>query len=491
MQGENRISIKSLFLSNINLRQIVFKNTFWVVLAEVITRILKLVLVVYMARILGAIGYGEFTFALSFVTLFIVFSDLGLSSITIREFSASNKKEEEFFSLLSLKILLAFATAFLMMILSFFITKDVGTRAAIWILSVYATISGFSEIIFAFFRARQQMQYESLAKIFQAVAISVFGFFVIFKMPSVQNISYSYSIASMCALFVIMFLLYKKISSVRIYWDAAIWVKYLKMSWPLALVSGFAAIYYNIDSTIMGYLGQIAQTGWYNAAHKIVIASLIPADTLSIIFYPVLSASFKESAEKFQRVWNYFLYLMVFLAIPIITGGIVFAPKLINLIFGASYAPAILAFQISIPIAGFYFLCAPLIKTLIVVHRQRTVLWAYLAGTAINLALNVVLIPKYSLYGAAVSAVISFFVIFICLAIAAFKFVPLKLFNLKIAAIIICASVSSTIMYAVISNSFVYELNVVVAVTAGAFVYCIFFIIFYFFGKGVFKKIHA
>ena len=77
----------SFFLDNINLKQTILKNTFWLVMAEIIIRILKLVLVIYVARILGATEYGKFTFALSFAMLFVALSDLGLSPITVREFS--------------------------------------------------------------------------------------------------------------------------------------------------------------------------------------------------------------------------------------------------------------------------------------------------------------------------------------------------------------------------------------------------------------------
>ena len=482
----------SFFLDNINLKQTILKNTFWLVMAEIIIRILKLVVVIYVARILGATEYGKFTFALSFAMLFVALSDLGLSPITVREFSGSQDKENEFLSLISLKVLLGLATATLISSLSFFITADPATRIAILILSVYVAISGFSEILYAFFRARQQMQYESIAKIFQAIAISVLGFVVIFKVPSIQNLSYSYSLASLCALLLIMFfffLLNRRIFPLKISFKLAIWKKYLKMSWPLALAGVFTAIYYNLNSTIMGYLGQITQTGWYNAAHKIIIATFIPADLLSIIFFPVLSVAFKESKEKFQKIWNYFNFSMIFLAIPIMAGGIALAPKIINIVFGENYVSAILAFQILIVTTVIYLMSAPLVKTLLVIHRQKNILWAYFAGAVTNVLLNFILIPKYSLYGASFSTVTTFFVIFVSLLIMAIKFSPLRLFDFEMLMNSVCVVMAGVIMYFVISNDIIYNLNLIAVIAIGALVYIISLTIFYLCKYRIFKNI--
>jgi len=122
-------------------------------------------LIIYIARVLGATEYGKFTFALSFVSLFVVFFDLGLSNIVTREFSREKEKEKEFSSIISLKILLSLGILFLILITSFFITSDPGIRKVIWILAAFSAIGNFSEIIYAFFRAYQRMEYEAFAVI--------------------------------------------------------------------------------------------------------------------------------------------------------------------------------------------------------------------------------------------------------------------------------------------------------------------------------------
>jgi len=100
-------------LKNLGEKQTVAKNTFWLGVAEGVTRFLKLFLIIYVARILGATEYGKFTFALAFVSLFAIFSDFGISTIATREIAREKEKEKEFPSFLSLKLVLSIGTLLL------------------------------------------------------------------------------------------------------------------------------------------------------------------------------------------------------------------------------------------------------------------------------------------------------------------------------------------------------------------------------------------
>ncbi len=82
-------------MENKTVKQTIFKNTFWLGIGLGTDRLFRLVLLIYTARILGAVDYGKFNFALSFLALFAIFSDLGLPIIIIREFAREKEKQEE------------------------------------------------------------------------------------------------------------------------------------------------------------------------------------------------------------------------------------------------------------------------------------------------------------------------------------------------------------------------------------------------------------
>ena len=92
MKVKNFADIKELLLENKTIKQTLFKNTFWLGVGTGTGKFLKLILTIYIARILGAAEYGKLTFALAFISVFLLFADLGLDEIVVREFSRQKEK---------------------------------------------------------------------------------------------------------------------------------------------------------------------------------------------------------------------------------------------------------------------------------------------------------------------------------------------------------------------------------------------------------------
>ncbi|MFH1036855.1 MAG: oligosaccharide flippase family protein [Patescibacteria group bacterium] len=470
MRINNFGDIKTFFGSNKTAKQTIFKNTFWLALSSGISKLLSFFLFIYVARILGPTQYGELTFALAFILLFGIFSNLGLSRITVRELSREDA-EKEYPALLSLKIVLLLGTLILVFFGAFYITSDPVVRKAIWILAFYVCIGNFAQIIYEFLEARQKMEYESGAKILEAILHAAFGFFIIFNFPSVVNLSYGFLASIIVFLTIFLIFFHFKIYNLRFHWNVSIWNKYLKMSWPLAFTGFFATIYTYIDSVMMGRWGMITETGWYNAAYRIVTATIIPGSIIATSFFPALSKAYKENKEKFQKIWNRQIEIMLSLAVPITVGGIILAPKIIDYIFGPTFSPSVLALQILILMTGIIYLYTIFYWILIVANRQKLTFWVGLTGAAVNIVLNLILIPKYSLYGAAAATIMAYFLMFFLFFAFTSKFTDVKTLNPDFfrnsLGIILCGA----IMYFVISFPSVYSLPIIYSIPFGAAVF--------------------
>ena len=70
----------------------IYKNTLYLGAAEIVSKILQFVVMLYAARLLSKENFGKFSFALSLSLIAIVLADLGINSLLIREISR-NKKE--------------------------------------------------------------------------------------------------------------------------------------------------------------------------------------------------------------------------------------------------------------------------------------------------------------------------------------------------------------------------------------------------------------
>lgn len=467
------MKLKSLLFNKVTISQTIAKNIFWLAIATGIGRLLTLLLFIYVARILGAVEYGKFTFAMSFTSLFVILSDFGLPQIITREFSQDSRREREFSSLLFLKFILSFLALILMICGAFFVTKDILIRQLIWILSFYILIANFPEFFYSFFRARQKMEYEAFFKVLQASLISAFGFFTLFRLPSVKNLSYSYLSASFLLLILVFLFFHSKVSKLKFNLKREVWKKFLLFSWPLGLASIFTAIFVNLDSALMGHLGQMAETGWYNATRRIIDGTLILPMLIYQSFFPALSSAFVESKKKLQKIWNSFAEVMIVLALPIIIGGITLSSKIINFLYGPNYFPSILVFQILLFGVALSFLSEPLNQALIVANQQEKFLLVTFGAALANSILNIILIPRYSLYGAAISRIIALFLIFLLLFKFTFKFTPIRPFNLKFLLVFASSLISCVPMYFFISWQKICNLNILILISIGALIYLI------------------
>ncbi len=466
--------IRNFLFKNTSQKQTIFKNTFWLSFSEVIVRLLKLSLIIYVARILGATEYGKFTFAFAFISLFAIFSDLGISPIVARDIAKDKEKEKEFSSVLSLKILLAIGGMVAVFVGSFFITSDPLIRKLIWVLGIYASSASFSSIIYAFLQARQRMEYQAWIVVFQTFLVTGAGFFVLFNFPSVRNLGLAYLFASLASLILLLFIFNFKFVRLKLSFNKTVWKNLIKVSWPLALAGMFATVYNSIDSVMMGYWGQITETGWYNASYKIIGITLIPMGLIGQVFYPALSRFSKKSKESFQNIWNKQMEMMIILAVPIMVGGIALAPKIIKLIYSESFLPATLSLKILLIMTAILFLSNPIQQAIVVFNQQKKLFWITMTGAIINIFLNFLLIPKYSLNGAAIATLITYAIVFFLLIKLVVKFNPIHPINLKFFSALTVAIIASIPMYFVITYSKIYNLNVIFSVIIGTMIYFLF-----------------
>ncbi|MDI6883495.1 MAG: polysaccharide biosynthesis C-terminal domain-containing protein [Patescibacteria group bacterium] len=199
--------------------------------------------------------------------------------------------------------------------------------------------------------------------------------------------------------------------------------------------------------------------------------ALIPTGLITASFFPALSKFFGQSKEKFQQGWNYFMEIMILISLPLVIGGIALASKIIDFVYDPSYFPSILAFQILIITGGIIILGSPLSQALIVSNQQKKAFWIVLFGAIVNVILNLILIPKYSLYGAAVTTLVAgFLMLFLSFKFTS-KFTGIKPINLKLISFFLIALISSLVMYLVISLPDVYNLYIVFIILIGILVY--------------------
>ena len=178
-------------------------------------------------------------------------------------------------------------------------------------------------------------------------------------------------------------------------------LKILRPAAVLGFSAAFHLINYNFDSVILGFMLGATTVGWYSAAYKPVTVALALPMTFFVGLYPALTRSYAEDRDGFRMVVLQSLRLTSSLAVPLGVGGAILARPIIGLLFGPAYEPSIPVLRILVWSAVLVILRGPFHLGLRAANRSGVELRCAMICAGVNVALNIALIPRYGMTGAA------------------------------------------------------------------------------------------
>ena len=460
--------LRASLMVNTAWEQVVFKNIVWATLAEAVVRGLKLAVLPLIARVFGPAEFGKFAFAFSFASLFNIVFDAGLATTTTRELAMTKKNEAFLPDILLMKLVLGALGIAAVVIGTFVISRDPVIRAMIVILGAAFFVLELVNLSFSVFRARQRMEYEFLGRVVQAVFLVAAVAVVAWKAPSILNVSYAYLVSGVLTLALVAIATRGQVIRIRTRVRAGAWRRILGIAVPIALASGATTAYMNLDSILLGSLGRITDTGWYNLATRIVGILLVPTGLLSLVIFPAFAATSSEVDTMFLKRWDRWSIGMIALGMYLACVAFVTADPLVRLVFGQAFAPTSAALRILLITVVMIFIYTPSFQAMIVFNRQRTLFWSLLSGAVVNVVLNVALIPSYGLYGAAWATVATHGVLLGELLVLAHRCTPVRPVSGGVVVGVAGAVVAAVLAYAAMS---VTRTNLWLAVPLGSVVF--------------------
>jgi O-antigen/teichoic acid export membrane protein len=166
------------------------------------------------------------------------------------------------------------------------------------------------------------------------------------------------------------------------------------------LIVFFTLIYYKISTLLLFFIQGDAATGWFNAAYTMAVSlTFLPAAFMGALF-PVISTLHVSSRDLTKTVYNEsFRYMLIF-GLPLAFGTTVLADKVIDITYGGQFYNSAAVLQIVIWSISILFLNYVLTTTLTSINLQRVVMYATGLGVAVNIILNLLVIPTFSYIGA-------------------------------------------------------------------------------------------
>lgn len=442
--------------------KLIAKSSMIVFIGVVISKIFTYLYRVVVARYFGPEIYGLFSLALIILNFFIAFSFLGLSEGIVRYISFYRGKKEnnkiKYLFRISVKILLVSSVLFSLLLfftakfISINIFHDYGLIIFLKVFSIAIPIFVFFGVFISVMRAFEKISWYSFhINILQNMARFIMLVFLIFIGIKANSVSLSYFIAAFITLVSSYLVCRYKIPQIFLRYNLKkesrkkIASEVLSYSWPIMFLSVITSIFYWIDSFIIGYFKNALEVGLYNAAVPIVSILGIVSDLFMQLFFPLITREYSKKNFVLIRELSKQVGKWIFtITLPIFILMVLFPGAIINLLFGQDYLSAQLSLRILSIGAIFSILFVLLNSLLSMIGKSKLILTNIALMSIFNISLNIALVPRYGLIGAAIATMLSGITLNLILLVQVnyyLSIIPLKRKMLKISLVSIIPTI--------------------------------------------------
>ena len=388
-------------------RNIVFKFS-----GEIFSRLLTFIFFIYVARMLGDAGLGEYSFVVSFATIFLVLADLGFNTLLIRDVAADKDKVNQYVgNINTLKVILSVICFIAMTVIISFSSYSQITVLNVQLAGLMALINSFIDYSYAIFNAFEKMHNEMMLKIINKIFIVSLGTLCLIFKPDVTYLLIGTLTANFLTIFIALIILIKNGIKIRFLFESDFFKGFLKQAIPMAITSICVLIYFRIDIVMLSYMHRSnAEIGWYSVGIRLIDAFAIFPYLIMTAIFPVLSS---ENNKHFKKIIKKSLKYLLILSIPLTIGGMLLAHEIIILLYGVKFINATQGLQSLILVLPFIFGNYVFVYALTTIKKQHLIAFNTFLCIPVNIILNLALIPVYGYIGAGISTVVTELVLFI------------------------------------------------------------------------------
>jgi O-antigen/teichoic acid export membrane protein len=207
----------------------------------------------------------------------------------------------------------------------------------------------------------------------------------------------------------------------------------LSFSAPLIVSSAMALIFADMDMFMIGIFRNTAEVGVYNVVYPLAQLLLVALSGFKFLFMPVLSELHSQGEQnRMKRTYEVVTKWIALATFPLFIVTILFPVTLISITFGVKYASGAVALAVlatgffSHVLAGFNG------ATLTSIGRTRQIMYANTATAAINIILNLMLIPRYGVLGAAIATAVAYLTLNVILSYQLHKLSGIHPFSMSL-----------------------------------------------------------
>lgn len=384
----------------------VAKNTAYLAFADVASKILGFVFYLLAARGLGVEKFGVLSFAVAFITMFAVLTDLGLGTVTAREIARDRSVAPRFVgNVLAMKLLASVVVILVICALVNIIGYPATTVRVVYICSFCVIGNAIASYYCWVFQGFERMDFVAVIRITQMAMLVAGAVLMMRRGAVVERYALLYAGAWLMSALLAVAIAAARLVRPGLAFVVREWWRLLRPSLPLGLTAMFTMFYYWNGTTLLSKFRGYEAVGVYSAAFRLAMGFAFAGLAFSGGVFPLFSRLFLKDPGRSTRALELALRYMMMLMLPVAAFGAVFAGPFIYLLYGGGYQGAAPLLRVLCWWGFFACLNSLLSNYFISADRPAAVTVQTGLALGVNLALNFMLIPVFGAVGAAVSIV--------------------------------------------------------------------------------------
>lgn len=389
------------------------RNIAWQAVAEALTTLIAFLYTAFIARALGVAEFGIFTIILIFARFGITATDFGFIPLIVRDVAKGKGRSGEYLGNALLLQLMIFLPVLVFLVLTAnFLGYESRVKHLIYIYSLGVLCISLAGTFGAVFKAHERFEYPAIISVAAMVARVGLYFGAVILGYGLGGIVSMFVVAAVLQLVLMARYTLRKINGLRISISPSTWRYLFREGVAFALIGIVGIIYFRADTVILSRLQGESATGLYGASYRIFDLLLVIPGLVSGTIYPVMSRFHATAADLNRIIYEKYLQYMLFLGLPMAIGVTLLSKEITALIFGEAFTPSAHALSVLVWTLFLIFLNSPPGALLNSTGRQWSVLGLTTVAALLNIVLDFLLIPSYSLNGAAYATVLPRIVVF-------------------------------------------------------------------------------
>jgi len=440
-------------------------NTFFLILSSLFNVSISLFTTAIIARSIGPDLYGRYTFGLTYILMFSVFANFGLESLFIREAARDKGNIGIINDIFHLKIILSVFTIVSIIVSAHLLNYPSATIDVLYILCTGLFFQILSESLLSVYRSIEKMHitafFSTLFRVFSAIIIAI----AVYSGIGFLGIVSAYSIGNALVFGGVFLSFYRDFKVLHLHISLSKWVALIKQGIPFYLSALLTMFYTKINIIILSKFVSDKEMGFYMAALNLIENLYFIPTAFNTSIFPAFSRLYGSSFEALRKAYSKMTKYLIILTVAVSVGTILVSEKIVLLIYGQEFMPAVPALKILIFLWVLTFFSNTQSSLLFSIQKERTQVKIMVIACFVNIILNYVLIKSYGYLGAAYASVLTEAVVVILITVALwrlqFRWTP----DFYLLRLIVVAFVM------ILSVRFLLQFNIIIAVAGGAVSY--------------------